>query len=481
MLRGENLLFSSGDDREAYIEFAAFHLELTHFDPDHVDKFFPTIRDSKAIEETLALDVGVLGAARGMQAGRAAELAPAAKIKPPSMAPRSGPRGSPLTKRSRPGGERCEAEGQRRPLDAGADARRRGRSGRRRRARAARLRAALPEPPDEPIRPSHPTPPVGRSVARRDPALAEAAARSDSPRALEARVLHDLQKTCVDAERRRNAVDAVTWMTSLFRRPIVRPSAHGRVVRVARHLRHAFDGAHRAALSKADREKLEHVFRAAIACADGQRTRAIKPDARGRARRGRARPAERAGARRPREALRGAPRPRHRARLARPLAAPRRALAQQPQDRRISRPPELVLGDPILRADALLVTRLDGVYRRGEIYLRFLQKVSSVAFGTRVGRLVTLHLALPLLLSFVLLEGLQHLAHPIGKALGHPHVAPAQCAVVRRRSRSSSSDSSTARRFASGLRAALRVASASFFMPCLVGIPASFFRRPPCG
>ena len=48
--------------------------------------------------------------------------------------------------------------------------------------------------------------------------------------------------------------------------------------------------------------------------------------------------------------------------------------------------------------------------------------MSSVAFGTSVGRIVTLHLALPLLLSFVLLEGLQHVAHPIGKAFGHKHV-----------------------------------------------------------
>jgi hypothetical protein len=85
-------------------------------------------------------------------------------------------------------------------------------------------------------------------------------------------------------------------------------------------------------------------------------------------------------------------------------------------------PIELLSGDPILRADALLAERLDGVYRRGEVYLRFLQKVSSVSFGTRLGRLVTLHVALPLLLSFVLLEGLQHVARPIGRALGHRHI-----------------------------------------------------------
>ena len=38
---------------------------------------------------------------------------------------------------------------------------------------------------------------------------------------------------------------------------------------------------------------------------------------------------------------------------------------------------------------------LDGVYRRGEIYLRWLQRLSSAAFGTSVGRFLTLFLVLP--------------------------------------------------------------------------------------
>ena len=38
---------------------------------------------------------------------------------------------------------------------------------------------------------------------------------------------------------------------------------------------------------------------------------------------------------------------------------------------------------------------LDGVYRRGEIYLRFLQKLSSILFGTRVGRFLSKYLLVP--------------------------------------------------------------------------------------
>ena len=416
VLRGENLLFSSGDDREAYIEFAAFHLELSHFDPDHVENFFPSIRDSRAIEDTLALDVEGLVLLEGCRPDGAAELSPAATIKLASIAPRSLP---PVARSSRTERDPSASDAKRKGnvvrsmlvrMRAGEDAADDADE------LAARLHAALPEPPGA----HHPTP---SAEAWRDVilALAEAAARSDSPRALEARVLHDLQKTCVDAERRRNAVDVVTWLTSMFKRPIVRPLPTVAVVRVARHLRHAFDSSHRAALFKTERAKLEEVFRAAIARAIDNARATVKPTL---------------------ETVldevglgpKSVPERVAREKLCEEIldvVIARGSLGLSPLRDALSRsnlklsklaPAELVFGDPILRADALLATRLDGVYRRGEIYLRFLQKVSSVAFGTWLGRVITLHVALPVLLSFVLLEGLQHVAHPIGRALGHPHV-----------------------------------------------------------
>ena len=421
VLRGENLLFSSGDDREAYIEFAAFHLELSHFDPDHVDKFFPSIRDAQAIEETLALDVDGLVLLEGCRPDGAAGLTPAAhEVKLASIAPR---RSSTVARRSRPERDAVAREAKRKGnvvrsmlvrMRAGDDA------GDDIDELATRLHAALPEPAKGHAH-AHAHAPATEAWSEVILALAEAAVRSDSPRALEARVLHDLQKTCVDAERRRNAVDVVTWVTSLFRRPIVRPLPTVAVVRVARHLRHAFDKSHRAALSKEDRASLENVFRGAIARAVDNARATIKPALEG--------VLEEVGLgpksvpeRVAREKLSEEVLDLVIARGSLGLSQLRDALSRSNLKLANLAPADLVLGDPILRADALLATRLDGVYRRGEIYLRFLQKVSSVAFGTWVGRIVTLHLALPLLLSFVLLEGLQHLAHPIGKALGHKHV-----------------------------------------------------------
>lgn len=69
-------------------------------------------------------------------------------------------------------------------------------------------------------------------------------------------------------------------------------------------------------------------------------------------------------------------------------------------------------GDPLLAADALLARSLGGVYRRGDVYLRALQKVSSLSFGTAVGRALLLFCVLPLAGAFTLLEGAQHLVNP---------------------------------------------------------------------
>src|SRR5581483_10905976 len=73
-------------------------------------------------------------------------------------------------------------------------------------------------------------------------------------------------------------------------------------------------------------------------------------------------------------------------------------------------PREFLAGDRLLRANRGLALRLSGIYRRGEVYLRLLQRFSSLAFGTRPGRFLTLFLALPFGGAFVALDGAQHLA-----------------------------------------------------------------------
>jgi hypothetical protein len=69
-------------------------------------------------------------------------------------------------------------------------------------------------------------------------------------------------------------------------------------------------------------------------------------------------------------------------------------------------PVELATGDPLLRLDRRLGEALDGVYRPGEVYLRALQRLSSLAFGSRPGRLLTRFVLLPFGLAFVAIKGI---------------------------------------------------------------------------
>ncbi|MEX2112212.1 MAG: hypothetical protein WD845_03455, partial [Pirellulales bacterium] len=70
-------------------------------------------------------------------------------------------------------------------------------------------------------------------------------------------------------------------------------------------------------------------------------------------------------------------------------------------------------GDQLLQADRQLAESLDGVYHRGEIYLRLPQRLSSLAFGTPLGRVLTRYVALPFGGAYIALEGLQHLVNAV--------------------------------------------------------------------
>jgi hypothetical protein len=63
---------------------------------------------------------------------------------------------------------------------------------------------------------------------------------------------------------------------------------------------------------------------------------------------------------------------------------------------------------------------LEGVYHRGDIYLRWLQRLSAAAFGTRIGRILILYLVLPFGGACLLLEGAQHVVHEAMHYLSPP-------------------------------------------------------------
>ena len=85
---------------------------------------------------------------------------------------------------------------------------------------------------------------------------------------------------------------------------------------------------------------------------------------------------------------------------------------------------EFFAGDPLLRADHLMSVSIDGVYQRGPFYLRWLQRLTSLAYGIPFGRLLTRFIFLPLGISFLLLMFVEEIAHLIaGRMSSSSHVA----------------------------------------------------------
>ncbi|MDB4944676.1 MAG: hypothetical protein JWP97_4210 [Labilithrix sp.] len=418
VLEAEELLFPGHDDRDAYIELAAFWLELACFEPATLADLFEHADGVQRIEAALQADVDVDVLLAASRPAGARDLA--ARVTDPPRARTSVPPAAPISKRpsGAPRRSRASASG---PHGLGRNVVRaiiaRRSAGEDATAQiddlADRLVAALGTAEGAPD---------ASDWSRVLDALAEGAVRSGILRGVERRVLHDLQKVCVDAERAHFAVDAVTWATSLFRRPLVRALPAVGVVRVARHLAHAYEASHRAQhVDKSERRHLERTFQAASRLARENM-------------RGVIRPALESALVEVGLAPKSVPERVAREKLAEELldlVLIRRALGLSQLRDAVSRnslklpnlaPSQIMGGDPLLRLDRLLAVRLDGVYRPGEIYLRFLQRVSSVAFGTPAGRFLTLYLVLPVLASFVLLEGVQHLLHPLARALHHRHL-----------------------------------------------------------
>jgi len=418
VLRQEDLLLPPADDIATYVEFVAHYLELRHFAPAPLEHTFPSLRGAPRVDATIALDLdapALLAASRPPRAPAqpliAATITAAAAVPAPEPpAPLQGfaqqlVRRAAIRARQKGNFVRAAILAWRagEPETARGDLR----------ALVARLSRALGDVPTD-----------GWAEA-----LAPVAQFAAGHRVLRftpgARLLHDLQTACVVAERELNIVDPVTWALSLRRQPIVRPLPATREVRVAKHLRGAAGKIARCDLGSAEeRDRLAEAVHAMVARANQNVRAVLRP---------------RIEAALDEVALR----PRHvPERVAQKkivdelldhalatgglsLGNLRDAIAHNDLKLPDLRASDLVSGDELLRADRILASSLDGVYRRGELYLRFLQKMSSVLSGTALGRLLTLYVLLPVVGSFFLVEGAQHIVGPIAVRAGsaEPEIA----------------------------------------------------------
>ncbi|MBX9580937.1 MAG: hypothetical protein K2X87_11565, partial [Gemmataceae bacterium] len=220
------------------------------------------------------------------------------------------------------------------------------------------------------------------------------------------------QKIAADLAGEVSAVDLVESVRTLGRRPVVRPLPHAREVRLLVRLR----AAHRQFLrSGARSDELDHLFQDEIHRYEHRVRERLAPvvDAAldGSGFRPGNRVEEVARDKLVAELLDRACE-RGFLRLGDLRDAVARNRLKMPD---LGGPGEFFAGDPLLRADARLAHDLGGVHRRGEVYLRWLQRASSVSFGTPAGRFLTLYLIAPFLAAFLLLMTVEEFYHLGGK------------------------------------------------------------------
>ncbi|MGC8643061.1 MAG: hypothetical protein ACP5XB_24645, partial [Isosphaeraceae bacterium] len=418
VLRKDGLLLAPVTDHAAYQVFAAVFLELTFFDPEGLPVFFPAIEHPEAVRAVLARDVDAAALlARSRPAGapeqpvvaqaRTAGTEPVSEtvqFDEPAIAPGEKP-----TRARRLSAQAREAAGRGNSVRAailwtrlahlkgpGDDKVPRAAARGALKDLAVRLRKALfVRKGESPL-----------WVSALAPLLDRAASEYWSP---ERRLLHDLQNVCLDHEREVFRLEPLEWLMSLGRRPLRHPLPHLREVTMSRHLRSAARQLRRVRLSAAARVRLESPLRAAVDNAGESLRDRFRPWVDSTLAANWVRPAnlpERVAYRKLVEELLDPIESRGFSTLGDLRDAASRSNLKL-QD--LAGAAEFFQGDRLLRADRALAQALDGVHRRGEVYLRWLERFSALAFGTAAGRFLTLFLALPFGGSFVLLKGLEEI------------------------------------------------------------------------
>jgi hypothetical protein len=367
VLREENYLLPPETPESVYAEFVAVYLTLRRFDPARAAHFFPALRDLAAVDALLAEDID------------ADAIYQATRLPGAEADGEKGRQGDKET--GRQGDEKNEGD------DPGSVS---------------------------PCLPVSPSPLLDGISARLQQALelsdAEAERWREALRPLvasaggawsqEARLLADLRSVCIDSEHGVYTVDLVGWALSLGQLPIKRPLLGSQEVAIVRHLRRALDRMRLVNVADTERQRLTEVLTHAMEQRERRMRERFRPLI--------ASALDDVGLKTPHVAEEIA-----RAKLIDELldrvedyghfsvGTLRDAVSRnQMKLPDITGPVELVTGDPLIRLNRKLAIALDGVYRRGEFYLRLLHRLSSVAFGTALGRLLVLFLILPFGLAY---------------------------------------------------------------------------------
>ncbi len=430
VLRQDELLLSPHDQASVYVELVATYLELSLFDPDQLSRTFPALTDAapptgrESMVELLGADLDIpalLAKCRPDGAPPLEQIAARARVEstrspylhrrsrasatdeiraPPPPRRTMADEPPAITKRA----QVAEKKGNLvRAMMIRSRVGTRGEAGARQNLHTLcrRLATALhwsDAPVDEWANVLHPL--VTAAGARRLPWNAESS------------LLYDLLRACLDHEREISTISVVEWAISFGKRPVQRPLPAQREVRVAKHIRSAADRVASVGVEEKPRALIHSLMLILEDRAEANIRRALRPKLQ--------------------SALaevglvaRNVPEQVSEWKLIEELVDQivehrflsfsqlRDAISRNQVKLKTLRPKELVMGDALLALDRILARTLDGVYRPAEVYLRGLQKLSSVTFGTVPGRLLVLYLLLPVGCAYVALEGIQHVVGPI--------------------------------------------------------------------
>jgi hypothetical protein len=412
VLRQEHLLQPDADEQAVYIEFVAVYLELRHFAANLVPVWFPSLPDAAHIDRLIAHDIDATALFHRTRLPGAPDPVVRTDTKSDESHDyyyrlmRSAQRADEDGNTVRAAILRTKAA-RVAPAAATGSTRQEARADLRRLTQ--RLQAAL-ELSDAEV----------EEWLKDLPPLLDKADQGVNPS--EAALLFDLQKAGIDNEREIYTLDIVEWLLSGGKRPIKRPLPSQRLVRITKHLRSAAARLTQARLSDEERSHLARLMQNALhRCEERLRTcfRPVLQDALSGAGFQASNLPERTALAKMIEEM-----------LDRIVEvgfltfSDLRDIISRNQLKMpdLSDPQEFIRGDPLLRLDRRLATALDGVYRPGEIYLRWLERFTAPLFGTRFGRWLTLFVLVPVLGSVLLLDGMQFLLdHTLRRAW---HVLP---------------------------------------------------------
>lgn len=231
-----------------------------------------------------------------------------------------------------------------------------------------------------------------------------------------ARIIYDLQAVCIDSEQEIFKLDLVEWLLSRGKVPIKRKLPSRQEVRIHRHLNSARKRINTAAMRESTRVKLQQLLLPCYAVIERRMRDHLRPtisDAMRKAGFETKSPPEEVARIKLIEELLDRIVDRGFITLGDLRDAVSRNNLKLPD---VRNPKRFLAGDELLKIDRILARSLDGVYKRGEIYRRWPQRFSSIAFGTKVGRFITKYVAVPYLGAYVALEGVVYIAH---KFMGH--------------------------------------------------------------